>query len=173
MWVNEGTRISSGEPNRRAATVSLAHFGACSCPSRSNSFRRPSCSSMRATSYWLSCCMRCAPGWRASPRWMRRALNLVFEVAITDAEPLSQEDHLEFHWLPLDQLADTDVRPRCPHECSAVGRGGPDAVLVRLELTPSTREPDLRPAGATTHCPRLECRWPAGRARGTGIAGSS
>ncbi len=38
-------------------------------------------------------------------------LNLVFEVAIGDAEPVSQEDHLEFHWLPLDQLAETDVRP--------------------------------------------------------------
>jgi 8-oxo-dGTP diphosphatase len=37
-------------------------------------------------------------------------LNLVFEVAITDAESVNQEDHLEFHWLPLDQLADTDVR---------------------------------------------------------------
>jgi hypothetical protein len=24
---------------------------------------------------------------------------------------VSQEDHLEFHWLPFDQLADTDVRP--------------------------------------------------------------
>jgi len=38
-------------------------------------------------------------------------LNLVFEIAIADTEPASQEDHLEFHWLPLDQLADTDVRP--------------------------------------------------------------
>lgn len=38
-------------------------------------------------------------------------LNLVFEVAITDAEPVGQEDHLEFGWLPFDQLADTDVRP--------------------------------------------------------------
>lgn len=38
-------------------------------------------------------------------------LNLVFEVAITDPEPVSQEDHLEFHWLPFDQLADTDVQP--------------------------------------------------------------
>lgn len=38
-------------------------------------------------------------------------INLVFEVAITDAKPVSQEDHLEFHWLPLDQLADADVRP--------------------------------------------------------------
>ena len=38
-------------------------------------------------------------------------LNLVFEVAITDTEPVSREDHLEFHWLPIDQLAETDVRP--------------------------------------------------------------
>jgi len=38
-------------------------------------------------------------------------INLVFEVSINAAEPVSQEDHLEFHWLPLDQLADTDVRP--------------------------------------------------------------
>lgn len=38
-------------------------------------------------------------------------LNLVFEVAIADAEPVSQEDHLEFHWLPAGGLADTDVRP--------------------------------------------------------------
>ncbi|MGH3935014.1 MAG: NUDIX domain-containing protein, partial [Pseudonocardiaceae bacterium] len=38
-------------------------------------------------------------------------LNLVFEVAITDGEPVSQEDHLEFYWLPLDQLADTDMLP--------------------------------------------------------------
>jgi 8-oxo-dGTP diphosphatase len=38
-------------------------------------------------------------------------LNLVFNVTITDAEPTSQEDHLEFHWLPVAQLADTDVRP--------------------------------------------------------------
>jgi 8-oxo-dGTP diphosphatase len=41
----------------------------------------------------------------------RHELNLVFEVAITDAESASQEDHLEVRWLPLDQLADTDVRP--------------------------------------------------------------
>lgn len=38
-------------------------------------------------------------------------INLVFEVAVTDAEPVSHEDHLEFHWLPLDQLAEADVRP--------------------------------------------------------------
>lgn len=38
-------------------------------------------------------------------------INLVFEVAITDTEPTSQEDHLEFHWLALDDLADADVRP--------------------------------------------------------------
>ncbi|WP_231104620.1 NUDIX domain-containing protein [Haloechinothrix halophila] len=38
-------------------------------------------------------------------------INLVFEVDITDTEPASQEDHLEFHWLPLDQLAEADVLP--------------------------------------------------------------
>lgn len=38
-------------------------------------------------------------------------LNLVFEVAIASGEPVSQEDHLIFGWLPLDQLADADVRP--------------------------------------------------------------
>lgn len=38
-------------------------------------------------------------------------LNLVFDVAINDTEPISREDHLEFHWLPLDQLAEADVRP--------------------------------------------------------------
>jgi 8-oxo-dGTP diphosphatase len=38
-------------------------------------------------------------------------LNLVFEVAIGTSDPVSQEDHLTFHWLPLDQLADADVRP--------------------------------------------------------------
>jgi 8-oxo-dGTP pyrophosphatase MutT (NUDIX family) len=38
-------------------------------------------------------------------------LNLVFEVAIATDEPVSQEDHLTFHWLPLDQLGDSDVRP--------------------------------------------------------------
>ena len=38
-------------------------------------------------------------------------LNLVFEVVIGEADPVSQEDHLEFHWLPLESLADTDVRP--------------------------------------------------------------
>lgn len=38
-------------------------------------------------------------------------LNLVFEAAITDPAPASKEDHLEFRWLPLDQLAGTDLRP--------------------------------------------------------------
>ncbi|WP_415654090.1 NAD-dependent epimerase/dehydratase family protein [Saccharomonospora xinjiangensis] len=38
-------------------------------------------------------------------------LNLIFDVAIDAAEPVSQEDHLEFRWLPLDQLADANVRP--------------------------------------------------------------
>lgn len=37
--------------------------------------------------------------------------NLVFDVDIATTEPVSQEDHLTFHWLPLARLADTDVRP--------------------------------------------------------------
>ncbi|MBH0778466.1 NUDIX domain-containing protein [Nocardia bovistercoris] len=42
---------------------------------------------------------------------IRHELNLVFEVGIGASEPVGQEDHLEFHWLPVAQLADTDVRP--------------------------------------------------------------
>ncbi|MDS1270179.1 NUDIX domain-containing protein [Lipingzhangella sp. LS1_29] len=38
-------------------------------------------------------------------------INLVFDVAVTGTEPASREEHLEFHWLPLDRLAETDVRP--------------------------------------------------------------
>ncbi|TKG60237.1 MULTISPECIES: NUDIX domain-containing protein [Pseudonocardiaceae] len=38
-------------------------------------------------------------------------LNFVFEVNIADAEPTSQEAHLGFHWLPIDNLARSDVRP--------------------------------------------------------------
>ena len=38
-------------------------------------------------------------------------INLVFEVDIADDEPTSRENHLEFHWLPVDNLQDTDVRP--------------------------------------------------------------
>jgi 8-oxo-dGTP diphosphatase len=38
-------------------------------------------------------------------------LNFLFEVDLDSAEPASQEDHLEFSWLTLDALADTDLRP--------------------------------------------------------------
>lgn len=38
-------------------------------------------------------------------------LNLVFEIALATEDPTSQENHLEFHWLPLADLPDTDVRP--------------------------------------------------------------
>lgn len=38
-------------------------------------------------------------------------LNFVFEVAVTDTEPVSQEKNPKFGWPPLDQLADADVRP--------------------------------------------------------------
>lgn len=38
-------------------------------------------------------------------------INLVFDVALDALDPVSQEHHLEFHWLPLDRLAEADVRP--------------------------------------------------------------
>ncbi|GAA5118997.1 hypothetical protein GCM10025762_36230 [Haloechinothrix salitolerans] len=41
----------------------------------------------------------------------RHEINLIFEVTITDTDAISREDHLEFHWLPFDQLAQADVRP--------------------------------------------------------------
>lgn len=42
---------------------------------------------------------------------MHHELNLVFRATLSDREPVSQEDHLEFHWLPVDQLSATDIRP--------------------------------------------------------------
>ncbi|WP_327097093.1 NUDIX domain-containing protein [Nocardia vinacea] len=41
---------------------------------------------------------------------IRHELNLIFTAQIT-GEPVSQEDHLEFLWLPLDQLPVADLRP--------------------------------------------------------------
>ncbi|SFE63853.1 thiopeptide-type bacteriocin biosynthesis domain-containing protein [Actinopolyspora alba] len=38
-------------------------------------------------------------------------LNLLFDVTLDAPEPTSQEKHLEFHWIPLDQIAETNVRP--------------------------------------------------------------
>jgi 8-oxo-dGTP diphosphatase len=38
-------------------------------------------------------------------------LNFVFDIMIADPEPTSQEDHLEFHWVPRADIMDTDVRP--------------------------------------------------------------
>ncbi|WP_062981076.1 NUDIX domain-containing protein [Nocardia anaemiae] len=37
-------------------------------------------------------------------------LNLIFEAEL-DGIPISQEDHLEFDWLPIDQIDTTDLRP--------------------------------------------------------------
>ncbi|HEX2299736.1 MAG TPA: NUDIX domain-containing protein [Pseudonocardiaceae bacterium] len=41
----------------------------------------------------------------------RRELNLVFEVDLDAAAPKSQEDHLEFCWVPMAGLAQTALRP--------------------------------------------------------------
>lgn len=49
-------------------------------------------------------------------------LNLVFEVTLPAARPTSREDHLEFRWLPLDQLADADVRPGALRDALIAGR---------------------------------------------------
>jgi 8-oxo-dGTP diphosphatase len=38
-------------------------------------------------------------------------LNHVFEVTLVEDEPESRESHLEFRWLPRDELAAADVRP--------------------------------------------------------------
>jgi 8-oxo-dGTP pyrophosphatase MutT (NUDIX family) len=58
-------------------------------------------------------------------------LNFVFEVITTASEPtntgselVSQENHLEFHWLPLEQLADADVRPAALKDALLAAHGG-------------------------------------------------
>ena len=38
-------------------------------------------------------------------------LNHVFEVTLAEDEPESRESHLEFRWLPPDELAAADLRP--------------------------------------------------------------
>lgn len=50
------------------------------------------------------------PGGHVEPG-ERVEVALVREITDTDTDPASQEEHLEFHWLPIAQLADTDVRP--------------------------------------------------------------
>ncbi|WP_433523817.1 NUDIX domain-containing protein [Nocardia pseudovaccinii] len=37
-------------------------------------------------------------------------INLIFDAEL-DATPSSQQDHLEFDWLPIDQIDTTDLRP--------------------------------------------------------------
>lgn len=41
----------------------------------------------------------------------RRELNLVFEVEFDAVAPASQEDHLEFCWVPMESLPETALRP--------------------------------------------------------------
>ena len=55
-------------------------------------------------------------------------LNLVFEAAIADVEPESRESHLEFRWLPLDQVATTEVRPAAIKSVFAAARSDQTAV---------------------------------------------
>lgn len=46
----------------------------------------------------------------------RHEFNLVFEAELEAAAPTSQESHLEFTWLALDALPDTDLRPAALNE---------------------------------------------------------
>jgi 8-oxo-dGTP diphosphatase len=39
-------------------------------------------------------------------------INLVFEAQIASTNVTSNENHLEFEWLPMENLADSDIRPR-------------------------------------------------------------
>lgn len=41
----------------------------------------------------------------------RRELNLVFEAGLDAPAPDSQEDHLEFSWVPMSGLAEITLRP--------------------------------------------------------------
>ncbi|MEV0711963.1 NUDIX domain-containing protein [Nocardia aurea] len=50
-------------------------------------------------------------------------LNLVFEVTIADLDPTSREDHIEFHWLPVTRLVDTDIRPAALKNVLPVAEG--------------------------------------------------
>ncbi|MFQ6394167.1 NUDIX domain-containing protein [Nocardia sp. KC 131] len=40
----------------------------------------------------------------------RHEVNLIFGAELDDI-PVSQEEHLEFDWLPMDQIATADLRP--------------------------------------------------------------
>ncbi|SFT42808.1 hypothetical protein SAMN04487904_10222 [Actinopolyspora lacussalsi subsp. righensis] len=37
--------------------------------------------------------------------------SLLFTVTLDVPEPTSQKKHLEFHWVPLGQLTETNIRP--------------------------------------------------------------
>jgi 8-oxo-dGTP diphosphatase len=57
-------------------------------------------------------------------------VNLVFEMNIeglsSDAEPASEEDHIEFQWLDVDSLSDSDLEPRVLREVIHAWIQGPD-----------------------------------------------
>ncbi|WP_067469792.1 NUDIX domain-containing protein [Nocardia amamiensis] len=51
-------------------------------------------------------------------------VNLVFTVNV-DGEPISQEKHLEFLWLPIDELPTTDLRPAALRDALTDGHATP------------------------------------------------
>src|ERR1700760_3413531 len=55
----------------------------------------------------------------------RHELSFVFEVAIPEEDPVSQEDFMELRWVALDRLACTDLRPASVRDALlAVNDGG-------------------------------------------------
>lgn len=55
---------------------------------------------------------------------IRHEVNLIFTADIS-GEPVSQEDHLEFGWLPLAQLPATDLRPSTLKDALTAGYAAP------------------------------------------------
>ncbi|MFD0360790.1 NUDIX domain-containing protein [Nocardia sp. GCM10030253] len=66
----------------------------------------------------------------------RHEVNLVFDAEL-DGIPAGREEHLEFDWLPMDQLATTDLRPNA---MKGVDRQRCWLALARMgRLTPAVR----------------------------------
>ncbi|WP_431955859.1 NUDIX domain-containing protein [Nocardia lijiangensis] len=59
-------------------------------------------------------------GYVDDNRTPRHEINLVFNVTL-DGEPRSREPHLEFDWLPTEQLPAADLRPSAVKDIIATG----------------------------------------------------
>lgn len=63
------------------------------------------------SSRWPRCASRSVEHGYIEDDTTHHEINLVFAADLGHADPVSQEDHLEFHWLTLADLAAADVRP--------------------------------------------------------------